>query len=285
MCSLGFPASFFKKVFSTLPRLSMPGVVTACETLPWASAFSASVFPLLCSSGSFDQQGPWVSWIYWVTHLMSGYHELADRRGYSKTTRPNTALEKLQDCTNFLLGAVAWKSPCLSLSSMLTLERRWWEQIGRERTDLQTNLSLKHTSQKSKSFLWGAKPRRYLNAPVGSLEETKRWQVLMMFLWEQLAVKMPGKLRYTWWSKRHGFESLQSEESLKDWSGLEIATDLNFPFYYLQRIYFSRRKRRKTTSFTWVAREDDSVKDNISLFFSSQREVFLVNFSFERCTI
>lgn len=72
---------------------------------------------------------------------------------------------------------------------------------------------------------------------------------------------------------------------LKGWGGLETAAGLDFPFHYLQRVCFSRRKTWETTSFSSLDREADSVKDDVCLFFLSQRKAFLVYFSFERCTI
>lgn len=67
---------------------------------------------------------------------------------------------------------------------------------------------------------------------------------------------------------------------LKGWGGLETAAGLDFPFHYLQRVCFSRRKTWETTSFSSLDREADSVKDDVCLFFLSQRKAFLVYFFF-----
>lgn len=64
---------------------------------PWASAFSAEALPLWLSSGSFDQQGPWVRWVYWVSCFMSVYQDLRGRRVSNKTTtNPSSGPEKQQ---------------------------------------------------------------------------------------------------------------------------------------------------------------------------------------------
>lgn len=120
-------------------------------------------------------------------------------------------------------------------------ERRWWRQIGRERK-LRTNLSLKQGSH-----LWNTNPfcerqnyegSQCMNWTTGGDKED---EVLVTPLCQQLAAKMPRKLRHTWWSKRH-------RSARQKWAG-----HCHCPPHCLQRTWFGARKRWKTTNFSLVA--------------------------------
>lgn len=191
---------------------------------------------------------------------MSGYQDLTDRRGTG--TRPNPALEKQQDCTHFFVGCSGLKIP-LSFSKFCaaTTERRWCGQIGRERK-WQTNLITNPSST-------------YLRNPSPFCERQNLQGISMYQLNRQVQLNRQRGDK-CWWClcegslqwKCQGNEDTSGEArgmGLKDWSGLETATGLNFPFYYLQRICFSRRKRWETTSFSSVASENDSLKDDVCL--------------------